>query len=214
MRELDRGSVDELEAWIGRLQNLLEDGSQYPIFLVALGEKRGAVSMNVSEEQIQSLKRFCERLGLKYRTAEGRKSKPSRNVMEKTERDQNAFFVSREGSWFDILEEGRFYGYSDRSVGEFLGFPKSSIEFFVENEQPAMRSREQISKMNKEQGLEADIRYLNLVTYIPAPEESEILKAVKKGRLRAEKLSEFDGMNDSELGEHLLEKRLSGNLYR
>lgn len=214
MREYGEINLEKLREHLQELEDVLDDGSEYPFFLVTIGEKYGAVSMNTSDKQIQILKKFCNELDLEYRIGEGRVSKPSRKTTEKTKRKQKAFFVSRNDSHFEMLKEGRFYGYSDRSVGEFLGFPEKSIEFFIENEQPAMKSRKQISEMREKESFEADLKYLNLVTFIPAPEQKEVRKAVEKGRERADKLTEFDEETGSDLGEKFIEKRMSKNLYR
>jgi len=215
VRDAAQGNKEALgEFFDQRLDELLDDGSEYPVFLVTIGEKKAAVTMNVSKEQIEILKELCSRFDLSYRIGEGRKSKPSKTTGEKTERKQRAFFVSNDESYFEVLEEGRFYGFSDRSVGKLLGFPEKSVRFFVENEQPAMKSRKTISKMREDGTFGEDLKYLNLVTFIPSPDRKEIEKAIEKGRHRREKLEEFDEKTGLELGKKFIEQRTSRNLYR
>ena len=200
--------------FLEKLPETLDDGSQYPILLVVTGEKEAALTMNCNEEQIQVLKQLCADFGLEYRIGKGRKSKPSRAIGENKEMDQKGFFIARKPERFDLLEEGRFYGFSDFSVGRFLGFPDKAVDFFDNEEQPSMISRQKIANLRKENVFGDDLKYLNLVTYVPPPEEESIRKGIERGKKRERKLERFDEENSSLVGEKYLEKRFSRNLYR
>lgn len=202
-------NVEKLEKWFGeKLPELLEDSSEYPIFLVAIGEKPGALTMNVTEKQARELQEMCRELDLSIRITEGRVSKPDVAIGERPEHDQKCAFIARDNDRFEILEEseGRFYGFSDRAVGEFLGFPESAIKFFEEHEQPGMKSKKRIlEEKPKERKL------LALTTFIPSPDALE--EAIEIGRKRKKQLEEFDRETGSGLGEQFIEKRMKDSLY-
>ena len=210
---MDRISLME-KYFIDVLPEKLDDSSEYPIFLVAIGEKKGAVTMNADEDQVELLKMLCQDLGLHYEIGEGRKSKPSKAVGENKNLDQRGFFISNKKKHLEVLEDGRFYGFSDRSVGKFLGFPDKAIEFFEAHEQPAMVSRKKIAEMREDGSFGEELKYLNLVTYIPPPEAECVEKGIEKGREREELMERYDGENGTDIGKKYLEKRFSRNLYR
>lgn len=201
--------LEKLEEWFGeKLPELLEDSSEYPIFLVATRNKPGALTMNVTEEQARELQEMCRELDLSIRVAKGRVSKPGVAVGERPEHDQRCAFIARDDERFKVLEEseGRFYGFSDRAVGEFLGFPESAIKFFEQNEQPGMESKKRILEEKPEER-----ELLALTTFIPSPDALE--EAIEIGRKRKMQLEEFDSENGSHLGEQFIEKRMKDSLY-
>ncbi|MFB6245319.1 MAG: hypothetical protein ABEJ03_03140, partial [Candidatus Nanohaloarchaea archaeon] len=172
----------KLERWFGeRLPEVLTDGSEYPLLLTVLGEKPAALTMNIDSEQEKVLEELCDEFDLSMKTGEGRRSKPDRAVGENPVRDQKCAFIARDEERFDLLEasEGRFYGFSDRAVGKFLGFPEDAIEFFVQNEQPGMKSRKFMEKMD-----DVNRELVDLTTYIVPDSERAVRKAEEKGRKR------------------------------
>lgn len=201
--------TEKIEEWFNRkLPDILEDGSSYPIFLVAIGEKPGALTMNVDEDQEKALREICWDLDLEIKVSQGRISKPDVTVGERPEHDQRCAFIARNEERMEILEDskGRFYGFSDGAVGKFLGFPESAIKFFEENEQPGMVSKKAV--------LDEDLQgkeLLALTTFIPNPENLE--EAVEIGRKRKKQLKEFDNRHDTDVGRKFIEKRLENSLY-
>lgn len=201
--------TEKLEKWFdGRIQQVLEDGSEYPIFLVAIGEKPGALTMNVDREQEEVLRKLSEELDLSIKVSEGRVSKPGVNVGSRPEHNQRCAFIAQNSERFEILEEsdGRFYGFSDRAVGEFLGFPDSAISFFSEHEQPGMISKKGIENEEME-----GKNFLGLTTFIPDPERLE--EAIEIGRERKKALEQFDEKKDAATGRQFIRKRTEDSMY-
>lgn len=198
-----------------KLPNALKDGSSYPLLLIVLGEKPGALTMNVSDEQIEVLERSCEEFGLHLKVSEGRVSKPDSPTGVKPSFEQRGGFVARNPDRFHILQasEGRFYSFSDRAVGKFLGFPESAIEFFNSCEQPGLRSRRRIEELKEKGMFNDDTRYLNLTTYIPAPEKEAVEQAIETGKKRQEMLEKLDSELDTDIGRSYLERRFENSFY-
>lgn len=198
-----------------RLPAVLEDGSSYPLLLVALGEKPAALSMNVNHEQIEVLEEFCEEFNLHLRIYEGRMSKPDTAVGQNPSFNQKGAFIAKNPERFKILEnsEGRFYGASDEAVGKFLDFPEKAIRFFNSTEQPGLESRKEIQRMKQKEEINSDLKYLNLITHIPAPEKESVEKAVETGKKREKLLEQFDKEMDTEIGRKYLNRRFGNNLY-
>ena len=198
-----------------KLAKVIEDSSDFPMLLMVLGDKEAALTMNADEEQTKLLKEFAEAFDLDIRVYEGRESKPDKPGAENPSFNQKGVFLAVNEERFDILEssEGRFYGFSDEAVGEFLGFPESSIKFFNSTEQPGLESRKRINKMKKDEKFDGDLKYLNLTTYIPAPDRESIEEAIEKGVKREKALNRLDEENNVEIGHRYLEDRFSKSFY-
>ncbi|WEL19476.1 hypothetical protein [Candidatus Nanohalococcus occultus] len=201
-------NVEKIEDWFGGKLDVLSDGSEYPIFLVAIGEKPAALTMNVDDRQEKTLRELCSELDLAIKVSEGRVSKPGVAVGNRPEHDQRCAFITNDESRMEILENssGRFYGFSDEAVGRFLGFPDSAIEFFEENEQPGMVSKKAVMEKDPD-----GKKFLALTTFIPAPES--LKEAVEIGKRRKDELESFDRENNSSLGEEFIQRRFEGSLY-
>lgn len=200
---------EKLESWFGgRIQQVLDDGSEYPIFLVAIGEKPGALTMNVDRDQEEALEGLTKDLGLALKVSEGRISKPGVEVGKRPEHDQRCAFIAQSNERFKILEEssGRFYGFSDEAVGKFLGFPESAISFFIEHEQPGMISKKGIKQKDPD-----NPEILGLTTFIPDPES--LNEALETGKKRERQLERFDRQNQVSIGEDFIQKRKHNSLY-
>lgn len=215
MKQLEKQKTLLDDFFGGRLDEVIEDSSDYPMLLMVIGEKEAALTMNADEEQIKTLKEFAEAFDLHLRVYKGRTSKPGKPGAENPSFDQKGVFLATEEDRFDILEnsEGRFYGFSDEAVGKFLGFPKSSIKFFNSTEQPGLESRSKINKLKESEEFERDMNYLNLTTYIPAPERDAVKEAIKTGIKREKALIEFDEENNVNIGKKYLEERFSSSFY-
>jgi hypothetical protein len=113
------------------------------LFLLLLEERPACLIMDPDREETEKLKDFCNKFNLEYITREG-----SRDSML----SKSGFFVCRNENRLKMLKgsDGRFYGFSDRDVGNFLGFPDDDIEFFHENVERGhveSRTREVVQEM-------------------------------------------------------------------
>lgn len=183
----------------------------YDILMMLTGEKPGSLVMSPDVEQRKALEEMCEQLDLSYKITGGRK----RSLLDKllrrdTRLFKDGFFIARDEKALERLEqsEGKFYGYSDKGVGEFLGYPRESTIYYENSTDPATKASEKkIEELETEEKLEKDeINLLNLVSYVPRPEEENILRAVKIGEMREKKLKELDKDLETSIGEKYLEK--------
>lgn len=205
--------AEKLERWfLEILRQELDDGSEYPLLLVAVGEKPAALTMNLTDDQAEVLREFCEEFELEVLFSEGRVSKPGRVLDDSEQRPQKAAFIAESEDRFALLEEGRFYGFSDRSVGRFLDFPESAVEFFAESEQPGMESKREIEEL-KSTGEIQDVDYLALTTFIPAPDRESLEEAIRTGKDREEKLKHIERGMDTKLFSDFIRSRKQSSLY-
>lgn len=215
MTQLEKQVTMIEEYFDGRLDAKIEDSSDYPMLLMAIGEKEAALTMNADKGQIEVLREFAEVFDLCLKVYEGRTSKPEKPGAEIPSFDQKGVFLATEEDRFDILEnsEGRFYGFSDKAVGKFLGFPESSIKFFKSTEQPGLESRKKIKELKEKKEFNGDLKYLNLTTYIPAPDREAVEKAIQKGVSREKALFKIDEENNLDIGKKYLDSRLENSFY-
>ncbi|MFB6182434.1 MAG: hypothetical protein ABEI78_00060, partial [Candidatus Nanohaloarchaea archaeon] len=130
------GKIDLLEDYYSNFRDRLEDGSSYPLVLLLLKQRPGAVVMHVEDKSEKILNEFAEEFKISTLKSEGRKSKSK--AEEKFYPNDKAIFLARNEKHFETLSqsETRFYGFSDKSVGEFLGFPEEAIQYFMKSESP------------------------------------------------------------------------------
>ena len=174
--------------------------------LVLLRERPACLIMDPEDEKLDKIRSFCEKFDLHI-------------VLKKDEKgsglSKTGVFVSREKERFELLEdsEGRFYGFSDREVGEFLGFPEEDIEYFAENIEDGPVESETREKAGElaEKGLidREDVKFVELVTYVAKPTEECVIRAVERGKDYRDALLEFDRETGSEVGVQLLENLFS-----
>jgi hypothetical protein len=190
------------------LDTVIHDSSDYPMLLMVLGEKHAALTMNASDEEIDAIQSFCDDFDFTMRVREGRTSKPEGSLGNRPVDDGKCVFVADDEKRFKILErsEGRFYGYSDSAVGEFLGFPESAIEFFDSTEQPGMESRKFIEEL-KQNGEIEDTKFIGLTSYIPAPAPEAVKQAVETGKKR------YSVLQETEIGKKYVQRRFENSLY-
>lgn len=176
------------------------------LMLVFLDERPACLVMDPEEEKLENVQDFCEKFGFHVRI---RKSEESSDLAK------TGVFVSREKERFEILEDsdGRFYGFSDGKVGEFLGFPEEDIECFVENVKNGhveARTREKARELASEGPIDReDVKFVELVTYVARPSEKCVTRAVERGKDYRDALLEFDRETGSDLGKRLLENFLN-----
>lgn len=188
----------------------------YDILMMLTGEKPGSLVMSPEIEQREALEELCEDLDLKYRVTGGReRSLLDRVLGIDTRMFKDGFFIARDEKALERLEQshGKFYGFSDRGVGELLGYPKESTIFYEESTDPATKaSKEKIEEL-MEQGkvIEEEKKFLDLISYVPKPEETSVLRAIKIGEMREKKLKELDKDLETGIGEKYLEKMKGSN---
>jgi hypothetical protein len=169
------------------------------LFLMFLGERPSSLIMNAESQEIQKLENFCGRFEIHYRIEAG-----------KSAISQNAVFVTEEKARLENLEkvDGRFCGFTDEQVAEFLDYPEEDSEYFSENIssgqiEPEVRSKTR--EMIAENKLEQDaLKYIELVGYVPKPEKDNIQEAVEKGKQYESAIRAFDEENNSDLGAELM----------
>ncbi|MFB6241261.1 MAG: hypothetical protein ABEJ36_00475 [Candidatus Nanosalina sp.] len=173
------------------------------LFLVVLGERPACLVMDPDSEEREKLAEFCREFGLSFREQESR----NESLLS-----SSGFFISRDESRFKHLKDsgGRFYGFSDRDVGKFLGFPEEDIEFFAENIEDGpleVKTRKVVEDLvsHGEIDLE-DAKFVQLTTYVPRPEEENVKDALETGKGYRNALLEFDQKFDSSTGRRVLEE--------
>ncbi len=177
--------------------------------LVYLGERPACLVMDPGEEEVRRIRKFCKKLGFYFLVKES---------VEYSDLSKTGVFVTKEKDRLNVLEDtnGRFYGFSDRKVGEFLGFPDEDVEYFAENiENGPLESetREKALELASEKVISReDIKFVELVTYVARPSEESVLQAVKRGKDYRDALLEFDTETGSDLGRRLLNRYIRGTI--
>lgn len=182
---------------------LLEDAvprldldTRVSLALVAIGEKPAASVKFMDSGKKELVEKFLELTDLEHLSFE-------------TEM-HHKYYIARDLDRFQMLEkveEDSPY-HTARSEGLFLGYPESSVDYFVKNSRKASRElKEKASKMVERNLVDGEkIYYLDLVSYIPEVSAEGIIEAIEHGRVREKQLKEYDEENDSELGEGLVEE--------
>mgnify|MGYP007091081725 FL=1 len=177
--------------------------------LVYLGERPACLVMDPGEEEVRRIRKFCKKLGFYFLVKES---------VEYSDLSKTGVFVTKEKDRLNVLEDtnGRFYGFSDRKVGEFLGFPDEDVEYFAENiENGPLESetREKALELASEKVISReDVKFVELVTYVARPSEESVLQAVKRGKDYRDALLEFDTETGSDLGRRLLNRYIRGTI--
>ncbi len=173
--------------------------------LVYLGERPACLVMDPGKEEVRRIKEFCEKFGFHVLV---------KKSLESSDLSKTGVFVAREKDRLNMLEDssGRFYGFSDRKVGEFLGFPDEDVEYFAENIENGPlepETREKALELASEKIISReDVKFVELVTYVARPSEESVLRAVKRGKDYRDALLEFDMETGSDLGKRLMENFL------
>lgn len=159
------------------------------------------------------LRSFCEDFELEYLEVESQeRSLVDRFLRRDTRMLKGGFFVAKDRDSFEILKksEGRLYGFSDRAVGKFLGYPEDDTDYFSErttNGDIWKETEKVIEELIEEDKLQqSDIKYFELINYVPRPKRSNVLQAVKNGKQKEKAVLEFDKKFETEIGKNYLEK--------
>lgn len=185
----------------------------FALLLVVISQKPGALVMSPDFRDRNLLRSFCEDFDLEYLEIESEeRSLIDRFLRRDTRMLKGGFFVARDKESFEILKqsEGRFYGFSDKAVGKFLGFPEDDTDYFAErtkNEDIWKETEKVIEELIEEDKLKrSEKKYFELINYVPRPKKSNVLQAVEKGKQREKAVLEFDKEFETEIGKNYLDK--------
>jgi hypothetical protein len=181
------------EELLGKMPEYLTLDESIDLLLVVEDEKPGALVMSASRDQRELIDAVCEKLDLHSREKPGLR--------------EPGVFVTKDPERFEILEDskGDFYGSSDSAVGKFLGYEKDAREHYeelAESERiPAKEFNEKLAELEEKGEISPEKeKFLELVGYVPYPDEENIHDAIKEGKRRHEILE------SSEVGKSFLEQ--------
>lgn len=120
------------------------------------------------------------------------------------------YYIARDINRFQLLEkveEDSPY-HTVKSEGLFLGYPRSAVDFYLNNRRKASKIfKAKVSDMIKKNLVEEkDLAYLDLVSYIPEASGSGILEAIDHGKIHKEKLEELDEEKNCDIGSKIIEE--------
>lgn len=183
------------------------------LLLMRACEKPGVLIMSGDSRQKVKIKDLCSQEDWYWRVYGG--SIDEETFLEKLKRftgfssqdlfDSAGIFVCQDSERFEILEEssGDFYGFTDSAVGDFLGYEDDAVEFYekLEGVETAVAPyRDKVEELVDSGDLEEEeLKYLELVFYVPVPDREHILEAVEIGKKR------WDILSNSETGRRCLE---------
>lgn len=178
------------------------------LLLLIHGQKPGAIVLGVKYGQKERLREFVKDFDVGIKVVAG----DERDVLDKfLNRDKRMMkdivFFSREPERFKILkeEDPGFAGYTHRSVGRFLGYPDTALEYYSETYAPGSEFMDELEEAALR---EEELRYLNFLSYVPSTRKDQIKEAIQEGKRRAEYLEEKSDGSDiySEYREKALQK--------
>ncbi|MFB6292615.1 MAG: hypothetical protein ABEI58_04455 [Candidatus Nanohaloarchaea archaeon] len=209
--ELDREKMEHY--FLEEFPDTISLEEAYPLLLLVLDERPGALVMSAGRKKQKLLEKFAEDFQLAYRTyGEQDPGLLDRLLHRETPFSKPGAFLARDPERFDIIEEaeGGFYGTSDEAVGEFLGYPESAIEYYRREETLGSETLEKITGiMDNGDIAEEERRYLDLTTFIPEPDKNAVKSAIETGKRREALLKQLDRELDTSIGEKYLEARTS-----
>lgn len=186
------------EFFENKLPEIINSDELRDLLFLVLEEKPGALIMSADEPTRQLLQRFCNEFDMEIKIVKGEKKSLLDRLMSRDNRFlKDSIFIAHDRKKFEILEnsEGDFCGFSNEAVGEFLGYPEGSIEYFTkENIRGEMKSELEMKLESlKNSGVidQEDINCLKMISYMPRPEKESILEAVDEGRKRKQLIKEY-----------------------
>ncbi len=211
--ELEKHLMEEY--FLRKLPERLHEHERLELLLLVTGEKPGALVMSPDNGDRELLEEFCEEFDLSYLHSGGEeRSFFDRLLGRDTRFLKGGFFVAREEDSLEELQdsEGKFYGFSDRAVGEFLGYPEEAVEYFIKRKKEnhiSIRTENVLEELVEEGELEEeDSKYLQLVSYVPHPTKKCVLDAVEKGKKREKALRELDEQLETRIGRRCIREVL------
>jgi len=210
-----------LEKFDKLIQDSVVVDEKLALYLLIIDERPGVLIMDPDFDDRKKLKDFCREydLELHYTGGEGKRGLKDKLLRTDSRMFKGGFFITREEERFRKLKasDGRFYGFSDEGVGKFLGYPEDDIDYFSGNvteghiEKP---TREKAEELRSEGVIrKEDLKYLELVSYVPRPEKENIIKAIETGKHRHEKIEEVDQKYGVDTGKKLLREVFRDPLY-
>ncbi len=174
------------------------------LFLMFIDKRPACLIMNLEEKEIEKIKQFCKDYNLYYRIEEGESRLSTTSV-----------FITHEKNRMKLLEKqnGRFCGYTDINVGKFLGFPEEDAKYFSENIKDGQiepEAREKTKQMISERKIgQGSMKYLEVASYVPKPEEDNIKRCVDKGSEYVKAVEKFDEKHQLDVGKEVLKRYLN-----
>lgn len=184
------------------IRSMLSDRQALDLLLVLSESRPGCLIMDPDEKTRKKIEDFCNEQGVSYRIHHDKNS----SLL-----GSQGMFITPEKSRFEILEnsEGRFYGLDDRDAGRFLGFPKEDVNYFHENitDRPVEpETREKIEEMKKDNQIsQKEVKQVSTVSYVPKPDQENVINAMERGRNHVKSIRKFDEENDTQVGKYILE---------
>ena len=197
----------ELASWLEELDSSVNLEEKIALIFLLTDVKPGVVLMSVSKGS--NIYDFAEDFDLEVLQVEGEDRSLLNRLIGRDNRFQkDTVFLTKDDQRFEILEdeEPGFAGFTDESVGKFLGYPGSSLDYYGSVEVPGQDFREKIEELDFS---DEELKYLNLVFYVPVPEEDYVDEAIHEGRRRAEKLEDLSDETYVDLFEEYRERALS-----
>ena len=217
--DLDPGLVEDY--FEHRLNDTVVIDEKLALLLLLIDERPGVLIMNPDYRDRNVLEDFCREFKLEKIYTGGERS---RGLLDKilrrdTRLFKGGFFIAKDEQRLEKLEEteGRFYSFSDEGVGNFLGYPEDDIEYFAEKvveghiERPTNEKAQELVSQGVLKNRE--LKYLELVSYVPRPVKENILEAVELGKEREEKILKMDEELDIESGAEVLREVFRDPLY-
>ena len=205
---------DRLEKFHEKVGQSTVIDEEVALYLLLIDERPGVLVMDPDLDDRKKLKNFCREYDLSYHYTGGEGERGLKDKILRTDSRlfKGGFFIAKDEKRFEMLKssEGRFYGFSDEAVGKFLGYPEDDIKYFSGNvtdghiENPTREKADELRSQGKIK--EKDLKFLELVDYVPRPEEENILKAINTGKNRHEKIKKIDEKYEINTGEEILRK--------
>ena len=196
--------------FVEKFPDTILDEEAYHLLLLVLEEKPGVFVMSADYRDRELLHCFCDEFDLEMAVKEG----GSRSLLDRILRRDTRFikdsvFITHKEERFDILENsnGEIKGFSDREIGEFLGYPEDAIEFYEEHEIPGRFFEKRIIEFVDNSDLsQEEVELLGLLGYLPAPNMESVEDAVGVAEEREDRLVEFDRKMGLDIGSRYLSK--------
>lgn len=217
--DLDSGLVEDY--FEHRLNDTVVIDEKLALLLLLIDERPGVLIMNPDYRDRNVLEDFCTEFELEHIYTGGERSRGliDRILRRDTRLFKGGFFIAKDEKRLEKLQEteGRFYSFSDEGVGNFLGYPEDDIEYFAEKvaeghiERPTNKKAEELVSEGVLKNRE--LKYLELVSYVPRPLKENILDAVELGKKREEKILEMDEELGINSGAEVLREVFRDPLY-
>ena len=186
------------------LNSYLEIDEIHSLLWIVLGEKDTALLLSISKRDLNKLRDFVDDFELYLHVREGSKRDLSDRISLRDSRViKDEVFIARNKAHFDKLVRANDYdGSTARSIGEFLDYPESAINFYCRcDDPPAHKLNERVENWLENEKVEKkDLRFLSLVNYVANNDINDLETAIKHGKERKKVLEELDETFDFGIG--------------